>query len=103
MTMAKSKNPVTPKPAPKCTLCNGVGFNPATEQYRTAQSHYVVLMTSIHSGVEVFGPFLTESAAHEWIREHGDGEMYSHFGKTRETGVVFVVKWLDVPVNYERG
>ena len=101
--MSKSKKVSPPvRTPPKRVLCDGVGFNPVMGEYGIDKTHYVAMMISIHSGVEVFGPFLTETAAHEWIREHGDGEMYERFGRNREPGVTFVVKWLDVPVNYLR-
>jgi hypothetical protein len=80
----------------KLELCDGVGFRPNLVR-GDHRPHYVVLMQSMHSGTEVFGPFVTEKDAYMWINEHGDGEVYSHFSRSRVDGVTFHVKWLDIP------
>jgi hypothetical protein len=103
MTMAKSKKVSAPtyKP-PKRSIRPGVGFNPTQCEHGNVEPHYVVLMCSVHGGIEVFGPFLTRTSARQWIDECSEGELFEHFDTAREQGVSFVVKWLDVPMNYER-
>lgn len=80
-------------------LCDGVAFKPDAGQYRDRGPaiHHVVLMQSMHSGTDVYGPFLTEEAAHEWIRTEGESELYQRFDKAAVPGVSFHVEWLMVP------
>jgi len=90
--------------AAKWRLYEGVGFdaNRDTTNWEYIPSpHYVVLMQSMHSGTEVFGPFVSEDAAHKWVREEGDGEMYQRFNRTSIPGVSFHVEWLDIPTKRE--
>lgn len=92
--MAKSKN-VEPK---TLQLCDGVGFKPNLQPTPgTHVPHYVVLMQSMHSGTEVFGPFVSEEAAYLWVHKESDGELFSHWGRSRVDGVTFHVKWLEIP------
>lgn len=102
--MAKSKKVSTPthKP-PKRSIRPGVGLDTTPCEHGGVKAHWVVLMCSIHGGIEVFGPFLTRTHARQWIDECSEGELYEHFDTALQTGVSFTVKWLDVPMNYERG
>jgi len=86
---------------PKWRLENGVGFDGnAKNENGSPKNHYVVMMCSIHGGVQPFGPFLDEDSAHKWIRENSDAAMYDRFGNGDEPGVSFIVQWLDVPRQY---
>lgn len=76
----------------KWVACDGVGYDKDRDE-----CHYVVLMHSFHSGTNVIGPFLSDDAAHKWVREHADGEMYSHFGNARVEGVTFYVQHMSAP------
>jgi hypothetical protein len=96
--MAKSRK-VEPK---TLKLCEGVGFSPNLRPTPgTYVQHFVVLMQSMHSGTEVFGPFMSEEAACLWVQKDSDGELYSHHGSRRVEGVTFHVKWLEVPTKAE--
>ena len=81
-------------------LYGGVGFNP-DDAVRSGEYHpacpFVVLMQSLHSGTQVFGPFVSPDAAHKWVRERGDDELYQRFDKAAVPGVSFHVDYLDVP------
>ena len=81
-------------------LYEGVGFNP-NDDARSCEfnpaGHCVVLMQSMHSGTQVFGPFLSRDAAYKWLREQGDGELYMRFDQAAVPGVSFHVDYLDVP------
>ena len=86
-------------------LFDGVGFAPdAPSEFRDRGPaiHFVVLMQSMHSGTDVYGPFVTEDAAHKWIREDGEGELFQRFDRAAVPGVSFHVEWLMVP-NTRRG
>jgi hypothetical protein len=48
------------------------------------------------------GPFLSEDAAHKWVREEGESELYQRFERASVPGVSFHVEWLDIPVIVER-
>lgn len=80
-------------------LFKGVGFAPEAGNYpeRSPAIHHVVLMQSMHSGTDVYGPFLNEAAAHEWIRTEGESELYARFDRCAVPGVSFHVAWLMVP------
>lgn len=80
-------------------LFKGVGFAPEAGNYpeRLPAIHYVVLMQSMHSGTDAYGPFLNEAAAHEWIRTEGEGALYDRFDRASVPGVSFTVGWLMVP------
>ena len=61
----------------KWCLYPGVGFTPDRDSHHKDWSpaqHWCVLMQSMHSGTEVYGPFDNEDAAHKWVREESDGE-----------------------------
>ena len=70
-------------------LCDGVGFAPEAGNCpeRLPAIHYVVLMQSMHSGTDAYGPFLTEAAAYEWIRTGGEDALYQLFDKCAVPGV----------------
>lgn len=80
-------------------LFNGVGFAPDDGKFpdRSPAIHYVVLMQSMHSGTDVYGPFLNEAAAYDWIRAEGESELYTRFDRCAVPGVSFHVEWLMVP------
>lgn len=100
--MAKTKPFVkaAAKTEKKWTLCEGVGFTPDRESDHGEWSpapHWVVLMLSLQRGTHVIGPFTSEDAAHKWVREESDGEMYNHFCRSSVPGVSFHVDYLDIP------
>lgn len=86
-------------------LFDGVGFAPEAGKYpeRLPAIHYVVLMQSMHSGTDVVGPFLTEAAAHEWVRTDGEDALYQRFDRCAVPGVSFHVGWLMVPTTRNEG
>lgn len=96
--MAKTKT-VAPVER-KWKLYEGIGFTPDAEASHgewAPAHHWVVLMQSMHSGTTVFGPFVSEDAAHKWVREEADSEMYNHFSRSSVPGVSFHVDYLDIP------
>lgn len=95
-----SKEKTVNKRKQEWVLRDGVGFDPAPESHTCEwhpASHCVVLMQSMHSGTQVFGPFLSEDAAHKWVREEGDSELYQRFDRASVPGVSFHVEFLDIP------
>lgn len=85
----------------KWTLYDGVGFDGQKEHKHSdyvPATHYVVLMQSLHSGTHVFGPFVSDDAAHKWVREESDGEVYQRYGRASAPGVSFTVDYLDIPL-----
>ena len=89
------------KPAEKkWCLYPGVGFTPDRDSHHKEWSpaqHWCVLMQSMHSGTAVYGPFDSEDAAHKWVREESDGEVYGNFNRTSVPGVFFHVTWMEIP------
>ncbi len=83
----------------KWRLWGGVGFDPLSDEASQygPHPHWVVLMQSMHSGTTAFGPFLNEDAAHRWVREESDSELYARFGRSSVPGVTFHVDSLEIP------
>lgn len=46
--------------------------------------HIAVLIHPIH-GMSVWGPFVSEDAAHAWVRRDGDGAAMHYFGTPGES------------------
>jgi hypothetical protein len=50
-------------------------------------------------GIDLFGPFINEEAAHAWVRAHGDSEAIDVYGNAKESH--WFVKHLCIPRHWE--
>lgn len=95
--MAK-KAKVSPAPKrPEVRLCEGVTCTPEKSEWGGYKPLRVVLRCSVHGGVDVFGPFVDEKSAHEFIRTEADGENYERYGTAHVPGVYWTVDYLQIP------
>ena len=95
-----SKAKTVSKKTKRWKLFDGVGFQPeaATHyaEYQPAR-HCVVLVQSMHHGTDVYGPFINEDAAHKWIREEAEGEVWQRFNRSIVPGLSCHVVDMEVP------
>jgi hypothetical protein len=94
--MAKKAKAVAPRP--KQELFPGVGFNSEDRtKLGSILVHYIVIMQSVVDGVTIYGPFLTEDAAHRWICTEGAVELWQRYETSNPPGVSFYVTNLHIP------
>ena len=89
------------KPKRKYVLDAGVGVNlkPNVNGWGADSPPHLAVLVHPLKGMTFWGPFITETAAHEWVRREGDGAAMEYYGERGESR--WFVAQLFVPTHPE--